>query len=151
MDRVARQADGWFLTYPTVDQYRLAGRHLDQALALAGRPPTAVTRAALFRCCISESPDVLEQAAGRLAAHDLALEALVAGRAAELEGALTGSRAEVAARNRHLIGQPHAIAERLDGYRAAGMEHAVIAFVPVADSSRSLEVFAKQVMPTLRD
>jgi len=151
MTRVAGQAAGWFLTYPTVDEYRRAGRCLDQALALAGRLPTAVTRSALFRCCISGSREVLKKAAGLLAAHDQALEALVAGRPAGREDGVTRAGAAATARRRHLIGEPQAIAERLAGYRAAGMEHAVIAFVPVTDSSRSLEVFAQEVIPILRD
>jgi alkanesulfonate monooxygenase SsuD/methylene tetrahydromethanopterin reductase-like flavin-dependent oxidoreductase (luciferase family) len=151
IDRVARKAAGWFLTYPTVEEYRAASGRLDAALERAGRALTAVTRSALFRCSISDDRGSLAASAAVLAAHDRALAELVAGKPVH-QGGRYGS-ADWAADDpgrRHLIGGPQAIAERLADYRAAGMEYAVLAFVPAADSFRALDLFARQVMPALR-
>jgi alkanesulfonate monooxygenase SsuD/methylene tetrahydromethanopterin reductase-like flavin-dependent oxidoreductase (luciferase family) len=140
--RAARHASGWFMTYPTTGQYREANHKLDALLRQAGRQPAAVVRSALLRCHVSGDPAAAREPPERLlSAHDRAI--------AELIGQpLPAETAHV--RARHLIGGPQEITERLLGYRAAGMEHAVVSFVPVADSFAAMDIFARDVLPSVQ-
>ena len=150
--RVAHHASGWFLTYPTISEYREANARLDSLLAQVGRRPASVIRSALLRCCLSDGQPGLSEAPERLlAAHDRALAMLVSQR--PQEGGFRsqdGTEAYAAVRNRHLIGGPQDITDRLLAYRDAGMQHAVVSFVPATDSFRALDIFAREVMPALK-
>jgi alkanesulfonate monooxygenase SsuD/methylene tetrahydromethanopterin reductase-like flavin-dependent oxidoreductase (luciferase family) len=160
-ERVARSASGWFPTYPTVEGYRSEIGLLDQALDGAGRPRDAVVRSALFRCCISESTSQAQDwMRSWLVPHDAALARLIetdVRRDRDRRGLAQGSSTRAMGdqdpvalvAQRHLVGDPATVTERLRSYQEAGLEHAVVSFVPSGESRRSLELFAREVLPAL--
>jgi alkanesulfonate monooxygenase SsuD/methylene tetrahydromethanopterin reductase-like flavin-dependent oxidoreductase (luciferase family) len=151
MRRVAEHASGWFMTYPTVGEYRDANAALDALLLETGREPGSVVRSALLRCHLAGEPAPPEAPERLLAAHDRAIAELI-GLPAPAGGAGRGGGPDEYAevRARHLIGRPEEVTERLLAYRAAGMEHAVVSFVPVTGSFQALDVFAREVLPALK-
>jgi alkanesulfonate monooxygenase SsuD/methylene tetrahydromethanopterin reductase-like flavin-dependent oxidoreductase (luciferase family) len=151
MRRVAEHASGWFMTYPTVGEYRDANATLDALLLETRREPGSVVRSALLRCHLAGEPEPPEAPERLLAAHDRAIAELI-GLPPTARGSGQGEMPEQYAevRARHLIGGPEQVTERLLAYRTAGMEHAVVSFVPVTDSFQALDVFAREVLPALK-
>ena len=149
--RVAEHASGWFLTYPTVEEYGHASQYLTSLLERAGRRANSVLRSALFRCCLSQdAAEAWTWAKQMLIGHDRALSQLVSEPSGPAERAHRHDSEELASlRERHLIGDPGDIAARLREYEENGLEHAVISFLPPAASCSAVELSAKTVLPAL--
>lgn len=138
--RVAQHASGWFMTYPTVGEYRKANEQLDVLLRRAGREPGSDVRSALLRCRLRGDTQAVSEAPEQpLAAHDRAIAELI-GERMPGEGFRSDDGPETYAgvHARHLIGGPREITARLIVYRDVGMEHAVVSLAPVTDSFRAL-------------
>lgn len=149
MRRVAEHASGWFMTYPTVSEYRDANATLDALLLETGREPGSVVRSALLRCHLAGEPAPPGAPERLLAAHDRAIADLI-GLPPSAGGQGDGPDEDAEVRARHLIGGPEEVTQRLLAYRAVGMEHAVVSFVPATDSFQALGVFAREVLPALK-
>jgi alkanesulfonate monooxygenase SsuD/methylene tetrahydromethanopterin reductase-like flavin-dependent oxidoreductase (luciferase family) len=143
-ERVLKFAEGWFPPYPTVASYGREVALLRTGLQKAGRPITSVEASALFRCCISErEEDARQWMVQWLVPHEQALERLlgITNEANRLEDYVT----MVASKS--LVGNPGSVVDRLKRYEAAGMTHVVVSFVPTSEGRRSIELFARDVMP----
>jgi alkanesulfonate monooxygenase SsuD/methylene tetrahydromethanopterin reductase-like flavin-dependent oxidoreductase (luciferase family) len=128
--RVARLADGWLASaYNTTPEQMREGRHrLDAALTAAGKQPEAFpTSLATMWTFITSDRGVEEKTLSSLAT--------LLNRPAEALAAQV------------LIGPPEECAARLQAYADVGVERVFI--WPLADDTRQLEVFAREVAPLL--
>ncbi|MGH8944576.1 MAG: TIGR03560 family F420-dependent LLM class oxidoreductase [Acidimicrobiia bacterium] len=125
----ARHADAWNLSGPTVEEFRRKTRVLTEWCERFDRDPSRVVRSIELECLLTERP-----------AH--------IGRLLEERASRLGKPEEEIA-ERHLVGLPEQIAERIEVYAGLGAEHFILWF-PDAPDTETMEAFSESVMPLLQ-
>lgn len=147
--RAATFGDGWFPAYPTVEAYAETNAELDRQLDEAGRARSSVRRSALFWCCLDEDGETARAAARQfLGAHYERSQSVRLDESAD-RGSQGEASTEAIVAAKQLVGTPDEVAARLRDYQLAGLDHAVIGFLPVEGTERSLELFQRSVAPQL--
>lgn len=151
------------LSKPFSEVQKLA-RTLDAAVAAnpgARRPPWLVLR----RACVYEHDDEWRTVAAAAVAYSRRFEGLFSTAGAVVDGfaqdipgdtgaGASGQLTLEATRDNQVFGTPEQVIEKLEGYRAAGVDnfcYGASFSLPHAIERRSLELFVERVLPHFRD
>jgi len=133
LKRTARYGDGWLPYIITPEQYATGLARLDQYAGEQGRDAATFARAAQVYVGIYDTKAEALAAAMQTTARGYGLD-------------------ETQVERFCAIGTPSDVVERLQQYAEAGVRYFVVQWSCLAaDVERNIEVFAKEVMPALRD
>jgi alkanesulfonate monooxygenase SsuD/methylene tetrahydromethanopterin reductase-like flavin-dependent oxidoreductase (luciferase family) len=136
---VARYADIWNCSLPTLDVFKQRSALLDELLAAQGRQPSDVKRTVMLSVLCWRNPDDLEQRVKLMRDTIPQLAAL------STEAILELMRSTF----RTILGSPEHVIEQIHSYATAGAEEVMLQWTSL-DDIEGLEILAEHVVPYVR-